>query len=178
MDSCRIQRPLTVFCFPVGYHGALVRSFHREFAALSKGWEVLVLWREPRLWCLHSVLAINSGEFAAAPKQTLTFAEPLFSEQGSVSRPHFNFYCLGKVETRRSCAAKNTFFYQVFLQWTSPWGARGSVCPNRFEVVFECLHVTEFFTLGGQLKHLIRLASTLNSCKFLLRASPPATKHR
>ena len=63
MDSCRIQRPLKVFCFRAGYHGALVRRFHREFAALSKGWDVPVLWRALRLWCLHSVLAITSGVF-------------------------------------------------------------------------------------------------------------------
>ena len=49
--------------------------------------------------------------------------------------------------------------------------------PNRFEVVLECLHVTKLFILGGQLKHLLRLASTLNLCQFLLRASLPATNH-
>ena len=49
-------------------------------------------------------------------------------------------------------------------------GARGLVCPNRFEVVLECLHVTKLFTLGGQLKHLLGLASMLNPCQFLLRA--------
>ena len=37
MDSCRIQRPLKVFCFRARYHGALVRRFHRELVALSKG---------------------------------------------------------------------------------------------------------------------------------------------
>ena len=43
-------------------------------------------------------------------------AEHQFSEQGSVSRPHFTFYCLGKVESRRSCAAKFTFLYLVPLE--------------------------------------------------------------
>ena len=124
------------------------------------------------LFCsCHQFRSVCSG-----PQVNLKSCSALVLGAGSVGRLHFTFYCFGKVETRRSCAAKFTFLYQVPLEWISDLGARGLVCPNRFEVVLECLHVTKLFTLGGQLKHLLRLASTLNPCQFILRASPFAKK--
>ena len=99
-----------------------------------------------------------------APKQTSNSAEHQFSEQGSVSRPTFTFLCLGKVENRRACAAKFTFLYQVFLELTSLWGARGSVRLTRFEV---------HFTLMEKVKKEVQSALKTQYSNSIVYARPP-----
>ena len=51
-----------------------------------------------------------------APKWTSNSAEHQFSEQGSVRRPKFTFYCRGKVENLKAGAAEFTVLYQVSLE--------------------------------------------------------------